>query len=409
MAGEVNRERWHSLDALRAGALLLGIVLHASMAYLPGFREVRWPIADESTSATLGVTFFVIRMFRMSVFFLIAGFFARALRERLGTGGFIRNRLRRIALPLLAFYLLVTPITFIALIWGMRQLGIAGAPLIPPPVPLVGPPIPWGHFWFLYLLLVLCASAAMARWPLTALDLRGALRLGVARVFGALVSSRLVALVLAAPVAASLYAVSWWQPWHGIPAPLIGFVPNVPALLAYGGAFVCGWLMHRGTRVLGSLAAAWPLHLVAAIVSTAAALALVGITPRFGPVPLSDGSRATYAFAYVLAGWCWTFALVGLAVRLLSAESIRWRYLADASYWMYIVHLPIVWLLQAWMLRWPLHWSVKFVLVIALTGAFLLVTYHYLVRSTFLGVFLNGRRYPRAAAPAASAPSTSPG
>jgi glucans biosynthesis protein C len=409
MAGEVGQDRWHSLDALRAGALLLGIFLHASMAYLPGFREVRWPIADGSTSAALGIAFFVIHVFRMSVFFLIAGFFSRALRERLGTGGFVKNRLRRIALPLLAFYLLVTPFTFIAFIWGMRQLGLPGPPLVPPPAPLVGPPMPWGHLWFLYLLLLLYVAVVAGRSLCTALDARGSFRTAVTRLFGVLMSSRLMALVLAAPVAASLYAVSWWQPWHGIPAPLIGFVPNVPALLAYGGAFVCGWLMHRETRALGSLAAAWPLHLAAAIVSTAVALALVGITPRFGPVPLSVGSRATYAFAYLLATWCWTFALVGLAVRLLSAASTRWRYLADASYWIYIVHLPIVWLLQAWMLRWPLHWSVKFVLVIALTGAFLLLTYHYLVRSTFLGVFLNGRRYPRAAVPAAPAPSTSRG
>jgi glucans biosynthesis protein C len=405
----MKQERWHSLDALRAGALLLGIVLHASMAYLPGFRDVRWPIADESTSATLGVTFFVIHVFRMSVFFLIAGFFARALRERLGTGGFIRNRLRRIALPLLVFYLLVTPFTFIAFIWGMRQLGLTGPPLVPPPAPLVGPPMPWGHLWFLYLLLVLCVAVIAGRSLFAALDSRGAVRARVARVFDALMSTPVVALVLAAPVAAVLYAAAWWQPWQGVPAPIVGFVPNLPALLVYGSAFVCGWLMHREMRTLSSLAAAWPLHLGAAILSTAVALALVGITPRFGPIPLTDGARATYAFAYLLAGWCWTFALVGLAVRFFAAPSVRWRYLSDASYWMYIVHLPVVWLLQVWMLRWPLHWSVKFVLVMALTSLFLFATYHYLVRSTFLGVFLNGRRYPRATASVTSAPSISPG
>jgi hypothetical protein len=37
-------ERFHSLDALRASALLLGIALHATMSFLPGFREINWPI-----------------------------------------------------------------------------------------------------------------------------------------------------------------------------------------------------------------------------------------------------------------------------------------------------------------------------------------------------------------------------
>jgi hypothetical protein len=62
---------------------------------------------------------------------------------------------------------------------------------------------------------------------------------------------------------------------------------------------------------------------------------------------------------------------------------------------MYLVHFPIVMLLQAWMLRWPLHWSIKLSMVLAITSVLLFTSYHYLVRSTFMGVFLNGRKYPR--------------
>jgi peptidoglycan/LPS O-acetylase OafA/YrhL len=68
--------------------------------------------------------------------------------------------------------------------------------------------------------------------------------------------------------------------------------------------------------------------------------------------------QALYLCAYLFAQWCATFCVIGLAIRYLAAPSARWRYLADASYWMYLIHLPIVMLLQAWMLRWPLHWSV---------------------------------------------------
>jgi hypothetical protein len=38
---------------------------------------------------------------------------------------------------------------------------------------------------------------------------------------------------------------------------------------------------------------------------------------------------------------------------------------------------------------------VKFPLILGITAAVLLASYHYLVRSTFLGKLLNGRRYPR--------------
>jgi len=71
-------------------------------------------------------------------------------------------------------------------------------------------------------------------------------------------------------------------------------------------------------------------------------------------------------------------------------------------------HLPIVYLLQASMVRWNVHWSVKYALIVFPTVAVLLALYHYGVRSTFVGQFLNGRRHPRGR-PFTSAPSTSPG
>jgi peptidoglycan/LPS O-acetylase OafA/YrhL len=110
---------------------------------------------------------------------------------------------------------------------------------------------------------------------------------------------------------------------------------------------------------------------------------------------MSNVERALYAGAYIFAHWCWSFVILGFAVGYLKNPNARWRYLADASYWMYLIHLPIVWLLQAWMLSWPLYWPVKLLLILAITCVVLLTTYHYCVRATFMGKFLNGRKYPR--------------
>jgi peptidoglycan/LPS O-acetylase OafA/YrhL len=401
--------RFHALDALRAGALLLGIVLHATMSYLPGFREVNWPLSDDSTSAGLGVLFFLIHVFRMSLFFIIAGFFARVLHQRLGTAGLLKNRLRRIGLPLLAFYVLVMPLTIVAFIWGARQLGIQGPPKMPPPFPVVGPPVPWGHLWFLYLLLVIYGMVLLARAFVVRLDASGALRAAIGRLLASTVRSRVAPVLLAAPIAATLFVSPWWHQWMGLPAPILGFVPNFPALLAYGGAFLVGWFLHRQQDCLRALAADWSLYLAGALLGTAVALYIVGTRPLFGPMSLGIVERVSYTGAYTIAQWCWSFAAIGLVVRHLNAPSARWRYLADASYWMYLIHLPVVCLLQAWMLRWPLHWTVKLSLILGLTGATLLLSYRYLVRATFLGTFLNGRKYPRAVAAVIAGPKTAAG
>lgn len=387
--------RFHSLDALRAAALLAGIVLHATMSYLPGFAAMKWPIADASTSTTLGLVFFVLHIFRMALFFMIAGFFARLLRQRLGTAGLIRNRLRRIGLPLVASMILVLPFTFGAVIWAAVQIGAKGGPPASAAAPVIGPMIPWAHLWFLYLLLVLFAAWLPLRGLIARLDGSGAGRAVLTSLVARLIASRAAPLLLALPVAWALISAPWWMIWMGVPVPAVGLVPNLPALLTFGFAFVLGWVIHREQSVLRSLASDWLLNLAGAVLATLAALYLAGDRVHFGPVPLPATARMAFASVYSIALWCWCFAAIGAAVRFFDQPSSRWRYLSDASYWMYLVHLPIVWLLQAWSLRWPLPWAVKFSFVLAVTTLLLLASYHWLVRTTFVGVVLNGRRYPR--------------
>ena len=71
------------------------------------------------------------------------------------------------------------------------------------------------------------------------------------------------------------------------------------------------------------------------------------------------------------------------------------RYLADASYWIYLAHLPLVMALQVAMSRvqWP--WFVEFALTLAVAMALLLISYDLFVRNGFIGAWLNGRRKPR--------------
>src|SRR5512138_2106610 len=90
--------RYHHLDAVRAFALILGVFFHAAESFGPGNNY--WAIVDCSPSNVLEAVRFACHSFRLELFFIIAGFFARFLLVRRGTGAFARNRMQRILVPL---------------------------------------------------------------------------------------------------------------------------------------------------------------------------------------------------------------------------------------------------------------------------------------------------------------------
>ena len=55
---------------------------------------------------------------------------------------------------------------------------------------------------------------------------------------------------------------------------------------------------------------------------------------------------------------------------------------------------PLVPFLQIWMAAWPWPGLVKFLLLNLISFMILYASYHYLVRSTFIGNVLNGKKYP---------------
>ncbi len=386
-------DRLHALDAVRAMALLAGIVLHASMSF---FLPI--PVRDASSSTALAVSFYVIHAFRMSLFFLIAGFFGRFLLERRGVRGFVKDRAKRILVPMVAGWAVLAPAVIAILAKGYERTlaseppAAAGTEAAPQGFPLL-------HLWFLYYLAIFYVATLLARGVADArLDRDGRLRARVDGGLRALLGSRLLPLVLALPLAAALYADAGWAVWFGIPTPDRGLRPQATALVGYGSVFVLGWLLRRQPTLLEALGRQWRSNLAVAAALTAAGLAFVGATPDLeAPTRLAGGAagRAAYAFGYTVAIGHAVLGLIGAAQRFFSRER-RWlRYVADASYWFYLAHVPIVFGLQVWMAGWPLHWAFKLPLILAITLALLTASYHGLVRSTVIGEVLNGRRHSR--------------
>jgi glucan biosynthesis protein C len=390
-------ERLHALDAARAGALLLGLVLHATMSFLPG-QQV-WMVRDEE-STLLGVLFFVPHIFRMALFFVLAGFFARLSLQRRGLGPFVKDRLKRIAVPLVTFWPVLFGVIAVVFVWGVtRQYGAEAASQIPQPEGSVLQTFPLTHLWFLYVLLLLYGAALAVRGLVARWDRTGRLRGGLDRAVKGLLVSGLAPFVLAVPTALALYLRKDWLMWLGVPSPDHGFIPNAPALAAFGTAFAFGWVLHRQVGALRLLERRWAPHLAAALGLSALAAWIAGVTVTLDASTQAAAQdpilRLVLACAYPLATWAWTFGLIGLSMRFLSRPSKAIRYVADSSYWVYLIHLPLIMVAQVLVLPLSLPAVAKYTLVLATTVPLMLLSYHLMVRYSFLGALLNGRRRRR--------------
>lgn len=374
--------RLPALDAVRAGALILGVILHAGFAFIPGGA---WLINDSSSSPALADVIFVIHMFRMTLFFLIAGFFARLLLHRRGVGGLVRNRLTRIALPLVIGLPLVLTTFALTLGWFYQRHPLppgTAAPSTPPGVPLT-------HLWFLYVLMWLYSITLLVRTIVGALDRRGLLLTRAVDPLVRSVSGAWAPLVLAVPAWLMFVAASQ-PPWWGVPTPDTGLLPNSTALVAYGAAFGFGWLVHRQADLLAVWARLAPWFLGLGLATGVTCLIMVGGDPHTAGV--GSSLRMIYLACYAVGTWAWTLGLLGAATRWLTGAAPRRRYLADASYWIYLIHLPIVVFLQAVTFDLRVAWWIKLPLILVVAFTVMLVSYEYLVRYTFVGAVLNGRK-----------------
>jgi hypothetical protein len=328
--------------------------------------------------------------------------------------------LKRVAVPLLLFGPVVLLMIPVGLMLGALPYGLEEqlAAFEQPPA---GAPagadalsdaragdaiVNFAHLWFLYYLLIFYTLALLLRAAVHAVDARGAVRGACDRVIALAMRGVWAPVLIAAPIAVYLWRTETWAEWLGLPAP-IALLPSPTALIGYGVPFALGWLLHRQLPLLLGLQKVWVWYFAAAVALTVLCLEIIGVTPRWAGPTLAGNDRVLYTAAYTIGMWCWVLAFVGAALRFLSNPHPATRYLADASYWIYLMHMTTV-LFFVTLLR-PLdwHWSVKLAITVGGSMPILLASYHYLVRFTWIGAILNGRRHPRLAkSPPGAAPAT---
>jgi hypothetical protein len=99
--------RVHFLDNLRYLTAIMVIILHSTEAYASWIGD--WYVSDPNKEPIFNIILVLCDSIVMPMFFFIAGFFAPSSYERYGMKGFIKRKLNRIMLPWLFGVLIIVP------------------------------------------------------------------------------------------------------------------------------------------------------------------------------------------------------------------------------------------------------------------------------------------------------------
>lgn len=389
----MDERRYTGLDALRGFMMMLGIVLHGALLYLASPPPAMPVPTDRNNAFVFDIVFDFIHSFRMPTFFVLAGFFTALLVAKRGISGTFKNRASRILLPFLAALVLILPVTGLLMFDFMLSVRFGTHDLIPnidnlktlgqeialkSGIPAKRPMI--GHLWFLYYLCLFYLLMPALCWVSAR-----------SRRFDAGIQRGLDSAL--APLLFSLWtAVTLW-PFRGgqVHEGFVYFMPHPPSLLYYGSFFVLGFLFHSHRTFLHAT-----VRLLPASALLAACLFPLSMIASALDNSVRGGSAELHVYAVLanaLCTWALIYCFIGAAMRFFDRASPWIDYTAQSSYWVFLVHMPLVALAGWWLVQFDLPAIVKFLLVCSFTAVMAFLTFHYWVQHTWISSFLHGRRF----------------
>ncbi len=361
-------------DTVRAMAAIGVVLLHACVPYLrhpmPGLA---WPVRD-SQSNCVDLLFWSIELFIMPVFLVLAGFLAWQTLSHRGPLALVRGRTRRLLRPLLFGIVVILPMDLYAWLLGWVAEGLI--PVVKLKSLKIASPLGddlWGlsHLWFLqylflYVVAAACCFAAVKRYPsLQRLRPRPAIAA--------------IGLMVVAAATLVLRPDVVWGFQHA-------FEP-VPSKWIYSGTFFLGGI----GIAISDPQLLWLRQRVGRLIGPAVLLGFAAVAMGRWHLAGGEGNLAAMTLASLTVASAWMITLVGIGVAArIPSVSPKVKYLAAASFWVYLVHHPILGIVHL-DLKWLLPETapvVKTALAFGATMLASLLSYEAMIRRTRLGRWL---------------------
>lgn len=384
-----NGQRIHGIDALRAIAMLLGVIFHSALAYKVEEHAAKQPHDLQFNSWLFDLGTFFIHSFRMPLFFLIAGYFCRFLYYKVGEQKFVSHRWKRVGIPFFTGIFLIVPLSLFPtfMYYYLYKEGLSWDDAWRQSFLRLFRPNGVYHLWFLYDLLMYYGITVVV------------LRMNRIKFINNLLSK------VSTWWSKLSFSKAYWLLFLSMPVWIIlffekdlfvfvdvAFIPkHISYILLYGYFFGLGWLVEKRQDILSVLIKRNTFFIIAGTVICLGLFYFELNRTIYSQTSWWMLVKFAAAFQVILL----SLGFIGFFLHYFKTESYFWRYVSDASYWVYLTHLGLVVWLQLLFLNSAVPGLLRFPLVLGITALITFSTYHWFIRYSFIGNILHGPRKRR--------------
>lgn len=356
----INHTRNVQFDYLRSVIAYLGIILHAIVLSISIYIATHPGQTSLNTLETLlGGCGVGIYLFRMGLFFIIAGYFAHYQLSTRALPIYLIDRFKRIAIPLVIIFLLFNlPQIFIVLFnYFTQQKNVSYQQLND-----------LSYLWFLYYLLIFYAITLLFKLIKSLFALNTAY---LTRSYQWLIHSPFKPLFFTIfTILITLNNTKFLYPTTH------SFIPNTHSVFFYFIFYAFGYLLSNSKNVLSLFSPYCFVYLIlgVALLPLVAQVELpnllLGSTHQSNisiPSPIAN-------VLHHLASWLFVFGLLGLFSYCNKQNKVI-LYLAKSSYWVYLSHYPILLTLVPYFYLKTESLALTFIYSSVTTTVIILVTY----------------------------------
>jgi glucan biosynthesis protein C len=338
------------MDAARGVLMSLGVILHAANV----FSDTDWAIQNQQTSIFFTYMLEFIHLFRMPAFFIVSGFFCHMSLQRYGNTIFIKKRVPRILVPMLATALVLNTLQNL-LISHYHQQAIS---LLDPSYWLSGTWV--SHLWFLHCILFYFITSVLlykfAHRPLVYL----------ANLFSQIMEKSKGAYLLLLPMGSLIVLkISYAVPVTDY------YLFSLGEAISFCLFFAFGALLNYRRKLITIFIKPNPFILII--------VCMIVLANTFIADPNHAASHAFDLYVTNLLSWVLCLSCFYIFFTLFSRPSASLKYLAAASYSVYLFHHLFIIAYGILLINLELNLVVKFIMLITLTYISTLIIHNFLI------------------------------